>query len=95
MKLTIELDQEVDGRWIAQVPELNILLYGETKEDAIERAQSAAQKIVLDRIAHGELPAESANAVFVDAAPILRSVRGVLKQADIEGYRKHLATKYR
>jgi hypothetical protein len=28
-------------------------------------------------------------------APILRSVRGVLKHADAESYRKHLATKYR
>ena len=25
MKLTIELDREVDGRWIVEVPELNIL----------------------------------------------------------------------
>jgi len=29
------------------------------------------------------------------AAPILRSVRGVLKHADINQYRKHLAAKYR
>ena len=29
------------------------------------------------------------------AAPILRSVRGVLKNADIDEYRKHLAAKYR
>ena len=29
------------------------------------------------------------------AAPILRSVRGVLKHADIEDYRKHLTAKYR
>ena len=29
------------------------------------------------------------------AAPILRSVRGVLKNADINEYRKHLAAKYR
>ena len=29
------------------------------------------------------------------AAPILRSVRGVLKHADIDGYRKHLAAKFR
>jgi len=30
-----------------------------------------------------------------DAAPILRSVRGILKNADIDDYRKHLAAKYR
>ena len=28
-------------------------------------------------------------------APILRSLRGSLKKADLEGYKKHLATKYR
>jgi predicted RNase H-like HicB family nuclease len=68
MKLTIELDQEVDGRWIAEVPELNVLLYGDSKPDAIHRAQSAAREIVLDRIAHGELPPDSANAIFDIAA---------------------------
>jgi hypothetical protein len=31
----------------------------------------------------------------VGAASILRSVRGVLKKADIDQYRKHLAEKYR
>jgi len=51
MKLTIELDREVDGRWIAEVPELNVLLYGDSKQDAIQRAQSAAREIVLDWIA--------------------------------------------
>ena len=68
MKLTIELDREVDGRWIAEVPELNIILYGDSRQDTIERAQSAAREIVLDRIAHGELPPDSANAVFDIAA---------------------------
>lgn len=68
MKLTIELDREVDGRWIAEIPELNVLLYGDSKADAIRRAQSAAREIVLDRIAHGELPPDSANAIFDIAA---------------------------
>jgi hypothetical protein len=39
MKLTIALDREIDGRWIAEIPELNVLLYGESKDDAIQRAQ--------------------------------------------------------
>jgi hypothetical protein len=68
MKLTIALDREIDGRWIAEIPELNILLYGTSRLDAIERAQLAAKEIVLDRIAHGELPAESANTEFDFAA---------------------------
>ncbi len=68
MKLTINLDQEVDGRWIAEVPELNVLLYGNSKLDAIQRAESATHEILLDRIAHGVLPPDSANATFDIAA---------------------------
>lgn len=68
MKLTIELDREVDGRWIAEVPELNVLLYGDSKQDAIARAEAAAREIVLDRIAHGELPSDYSDAVFHVAA---------------------------
>lgn len=40
----------------AEAPELNVLLYGDSRQDAIQRAQSAAREIVLDRIAHGVLP---------------------------------------
>jgi len=68
MKLTIELDQEIDGRWIAEVPELNVLLYGNSKLDAVKKAQAAAREIVLDRVAHGELPPDSADATFDIAA---------------------------
>ena len=68
MKVAIELDRELDGRWIAEVPELNVLLYGDSKQDAIQRAQSAAREIVLDRIAHGELPPDSVDTVFDVAA---------------------------
>lgn len=68
MKLTIELDREVDGRWIAEVPQLNVVLYGDSMQDAIQRVQAAAREIVLDRIAHGELPPDSANAIFDIAA---------------------------
>ena len=49
MKLTIELDQEVDGRWIAEIPELNILLYGNSKLDAVDKAKTAAGEIVRRR----------------------------------------------
>lgn len=59
MKLTVELDRELDGRWIAEVPELNVLLYGDSKQDAIQRAQSAAREILLDRSAHSAARAES------------------------------------
>jgi len=68
MKLTIELDRETDGRWIAEVPEFNILFYGTSRKDAIARAEAAAREIVLDRIAHSELPPDSAKTDFQVAA---------------------------
>jgi len=58
----------VDGRRIAEVPELSVLRYGASKQDAIERAQSAAREVLFDRIEHGELPPDSADAVFDIAA---------------------------
>ena len=68
MKLTIEFDLEADGRWIAEVPELNILRYGESKQDAMMKAKSAAREILLDRVSRAELPPDSANATFDVAA---------------------------
>jgi predicted RNase H-like HicB family nuclease len=68
VKLTIELDREADGRWIAEVPELNVLLYGDSKQDAIQRAQLAAREMLRDRIARGDLPPDSENASFDIAA---------------------------
>jgi predicted RNase H-like HicB family nuclease len=64
VNLTIELDREVDGRWIADVPELNILLYCASKEDVIQRAEEAARVIIADRIRRGSLSLEAANPVF-------------------------------
>jgi len=63
VNLTIELDREVDGRWIADIPELNILLYGSSKEDAIRRAEEAAREIIAHRILRGDLTLESQRAI--------------------------------
>jgi hypothetical protein len=39
MKLTLEYEQEVDGRWIAEVPEIpGDLAYGSTPSEAMARA---------------------------------------------------------
>lgn len=53
--LTIELEQEVDGRWIAEVPELpGVLAYGQTRQEAIDRVRSLSLRILADRLDHGE-----------------------------------------
>ncbi|MBI2950483.1 type II toxin-antitoxin system HicB family antitoxin [bacterium] len=55
MKLTIETEQEEDGRWIAEVPELSgAMVYGQTREEAIARVQALALRVLADRIEHGE-----------------------------------------
>jgi predicted RNase H-like HicB family nuclease len=55
MNFTIELDQEEDGRIIAEVPALpGVLVYGQTREEAIVRAEALALRVLADRLEHGE-----------------------------------------
>ncbi len=55
MPLTIEIEQEEDGRWLAEVPELpGVLTYGQTRQEAIERAQVLSLRVLADRLDHGE-----------------------------------------
>lgn len=56
MKLTIDLDREDDGRWIAEILELpGVICYGQTREDAISKVELLAIESITDRISHGEL----------------------------------------
>ena len=53
MRLTIELEQEDDGRWLAEVPELpGALAYGQSRADAIARVQALALRVLADRLEH-------------------------------------------
>lgn len=55
MDLTIELDREVDGRWIAEVLELpGVMVYGATREEAISSVEALALRVLADRLEHGE-----------------------------------------
>ena len=65
VKLTIDLDREEDGRWIAEALELpGVLCYGQTRAEAISNAERLAIEVIADRIAHGELPASSLGVSF-------------------------------
>jgi len=56
VKLTIELDREEDGRWIADVLELpGVMCYGQSRDEAIGKAERMAIEVIEDRIAHREL----------------------------------------
>jgi predicted RNase H-like HicB family nuclease len=55
MKLTLETEQEQDGRWIAEVPELaGVLAYGATRDEAMARAEILALRVLAEQLEHGE-----------------------------------------
>ena len=68
MGLSIEVEQEEDGRWLAEVPELSgVLAYGQTRLEAIARAQALALRVIADRLEHGE-PVPELDRVFAVVA---------------------------
>jgi predicted RNase H-like HicB family nuclease len=55
MNFTLECEQEVDGRWIAEVPELpGVLAYGNSSADAIAKAEVLALRVIADRLENAE-----------------------------------------
>lgn len=56
MMLTIEFEQEDDGRWIADVLELpGVLVYGPTRVEARAKAHALAHRVLAERIERAEL----------------------------------------
>ena len=55
MNFTLECEQEIDGRWIAEVPQLpGVLAYGSTSAGAMAKAEILALRIIADRLENGE-----------------------------------------
>jgi predicted RNase H-like HicB family nuclease len=68
MTFNIEIEQEDDGRWIAEVVELSgALAYGRTIEEAKARVQAVALRLVADRLEHGEAGADLVSISFAAA----------------------------
>jgi predicted RNase H-like HicB family nuclease len=54
LKLTVEIEREDDGRWIADVIEIpGALAYGGTRDQAVRDAKAIALAVLADR-AHRE-----------------------------------------
>ena len=52
---TVEVEQETDGRWIAEVVDLpGVMVYGATADEARAKVQALALRVVADRLEHGE-----------------------------------------
>ena len=59
MIFTIEIEQEQDGRWIAEVIEPpGVMAYGPTPEKAKAKVQALSLRVVAERVEHGEAGAD-------------------------------------
>ncbi len=69
MNFTIELEQENDGRWIAEVIDLpGVLAYGQTRQEATAKVQALALRVLADRLEHNEVMPDLVNLSFRAAA---------------------------
>jgi predicted RNase H-like HicB family nuclease len=65
MVFKVEIEQEQDGRWIAEVMELpGVLGYGNSAKEAMAKVQALALRVVADRLEHGEAGHELVNISF-------------------------------
>ena len=55
MFLTVEIEREDDGRWIAEVVDLlGVMAYGDTRDQAVARAEALALRVIADRLENEE-----------------------------------------
>jgi len=68
MNFIVDIEQETDGRWIAEVIELpGVLAYGQTPEEAKAKAQALALRVLADRLEHGEITSDLLSVTFAAA----------------------------
>src|SRR6266508_3684783 len=54
-RLVVQFEHEEDGRWIAEVLGIpGALVYGQTRAEALAKAQALALRVLADRLEHGE-----------------------------------------
>jgi predicted RNase H-like HicB family nuclease len=53
--LRIEVEEETDGRFIAEVPDLpGVMAYGQSRNEAIVKVEALALRVLADRVESGE-----------------------------------------
>jgi predicted RNase H-like HicB family nuclease len=68
MNYHIEYEQEDDGRWLAEVPEIpGVLAYGLTANEAMAKAEILALRVIADSIEAQEQKPMSINIKLVAA----------------------------
>ena len=65
MNFTIEVEQEEDERWIAEVIDLpGVLVYGQTVEEAITKVQALALRVLADNLENDKSDGKYINISF-------------------------------
>ena len=68
MKFTVEFEQEHDGRWIADIPDLpGVMVYGQTRDEASAKVQALALRVLAERLEHQEASPALVNITFIAA----------------------------
>ena len=68
MSYRIEMEQEEDGRWIAEVPDLSgVMVYGQSRNEVLAKVQALALRVLAERLEHGEEAVEPINVSFLAA----------------------------
>lgn len=66
--MIVEIEQEKDDRWIAEVPSISgALAYGQSREEAVAKVETLVLRILADRLEHGETTPEIAEVFTVTA----------------------------
>jgi predicted RNase H-like HicB family nuclease len=69
MNFHIESEQEEDGRWIAEVPEIpGVMTYGATAQEAMGKAEALALRALAERIETGDNQPMPINIMLAAAA---------------------------
>ena len=62
MNFSIECEEEVDGRWIAEIPQLpGVLCYGQTADEAMAKAEVIALRAMAEKLGQHESRAVEIN----------------------------------
>ena len=62
--IRVEVECEVDGRWLAEVPVLaGALAYGQSREEAVAKAEALALRILAERLRAWRADGRSSTAV--------------------------------
>ena len=69
MNFAVETEQETDGRWIAEIPQLPAAMaYGRKRAEAVARAEALVLMVLAGRIEHGKTSPEIEQVFSVAAA---------------------------